>query len=271
MQSSICNWVKLYAVIPLVFIFFPYLISSAAAIDRPAPRKIALVIGNSNYENSPLKNATNDATQVSAALKKLGFDVVYKENADFPTMLEAFRDFSRDARSSQIRLFYYAGHGLQMNGSNYLIPVASSLHNESEILTKTADVSGLIQRVANIREGVSIFILDTCRQLPNEYRILQTATRGLAKTDVPEGTIVAFSTGPGAKAIDGDVFNNNNSVYTKHLLKWIDAPGLPIERLFKQVRRDVIEETKGIQRPWDNVNIIGDFCLRPGPNLRCGD
>ena len=240
------------------------------ASDQASSRRVALVIGNADYETLPLKNAVNDARQVGAALKKLGFDVTLKENADLRTMNEALRMFSRDAGVSQVRLFYYAGHGLQMYGGNYLVPIGSSVRTDADVPAKTTDVSSLIERVGNIKEGINIVILDTCRQAPlieaRDRRIVRSP--GLAKTYVPQGTLIAFSTGPGGKATDGGVLAVN-SVYTKHLLQLIDTPGLPVDKLFKQVRSAVIEETKGMQKPWDNVNMIGDFCFRSGPSGQC--
>lgn len=244
-------------------------ISQAQAKDITAKR-VALIIGNADYATLPLKNSINDAKQMAMTLKGLGFETTFKENANLSTTLEALRAFTRDARKSDVRLFYYAGHGLQMRGRNYLVPIGATLQGEEDVLSGTADATGLIDRIVNIKNGINIVILDTCRQypVPNIRDLRAAASTGLAKTYVPQGTLVAFATGPGGTASDGEQ-NATNSVYTKHLLRLISTPGLPIDQLFKQVRTEVVEETKGAQKPWDNINMIGNFCFRANNNGQC--
>ncbi len=243
-------------------------------VQEKLSRRIALVIGNADYKPS-LKNSLNDARSMAASLKKLGFNVVYKENLDFPGMLKAAENFITDARDGDVRLFYYSGHGLQMYDRNYLVPIGIKLSTDDEVVANTLDVTGFIDNIGNFKKGVNIVILDTCRYSP----VIATRTlrgrgmnsiAGLASTSAPRGTIVAFATGRGGKALDGDK-NSTQSVYTKHLLKWIETPGLPVDDLFKQVRTAVVLETDGEQQPWDAVNIIGQFCLRNDDNGQCGN
>lgn len=241
-------------------------------------RRVALIIGNSSYRYSPLKNPVNDAKAMAAALKELGFDVEIKENAGMQAMVDAIREFSLKVKDNDVRLFYYAGHGVQIKGKNYLIPVDAELRSEDEVPAKSADVSELLEKLGQMRSGLNIIVLDACRNNPfanlsfvgPDGRLVKFrgATRGgLAPVDAPLGTLVAFATAPGAIAMDGG--NLPNSLYTKHLLANITVPGLPVEQLFKRVRIAVAQETKWLQVPWESSSLMGDFCFRTPPGGKC--
>jgi len=252
---------------------------SLQSLDQvPGERRTALVIGNGAYSFSPLKNPVNDARAMAVILKDLGFEVVVRENAGMRSMLDAIREFSIKAKDSQVRLFYYAGHGVQVKGKNYLIPTDAEIQTEDDIQTKSADVSELLNALGQFTSGLNIVILDACRNNPfanptivaANGRVLKfrgSVPAGLAQIDAPQGTLVAFSTSPGAVAIDGG--NYSNSLYTRHLLTNIGVPGLPVEQMFKRVRIAVSAETKRLQVPWESSSLMGDFCFKVSPGGKC--
>ncbi|NVN98335.1 MAG: caspase family protein [Geobacteraceae bacterium] len=242
-------------------IFF-LLVSTASANDRSITIKstadesrLALVIGNSNYANSPLKNPVNDARDISMALKKLGFQVIYEEDASRRSMDEAIRAFYQKLRNGGVGLFYYAGHGMQVNGRNYLIPIGARIESESDIEHESIDIARVLGKMEDAGNPVNIVILDACRDNPFA-RSFRSSRGGLARMDAPTGTIVAYATAPESVAADG---KDKNGVYTKHLLKALTIPGLTIEQVFKHVRNDVITETGNRQIPWESTSLRGDF------------
>jgi uncharacterized caspase-like protein len=242
--------------------------------------RTALVIGNANYRVAPLKNPVNDAQAVAAALKQLGFQVILREDTSQRELLDAMREFSRRAAKSQVRLLYYAGHGVQLKGRNYLMPVDTEAQTEDEIVQKGADITELLERLGTLPDGVNVVVLDACRnnpfvsslaQLSDSRRIrtrgLGSQTFGLAPVQAPSGTLIAFSTSPGSVAIDNP--QQRNSVYTKHLLANLRTPGVPIERMFKQVRIGVALETQQQQVPWETSSLMGEFCFRADATGKC--
>jgi len=248
--------------------------AALVAIAPPATaagHRVALVIGNGAYRTAPLKNPANDAQLVASTLKGLGFDVVQRENTTFRELIEAMRLFSLRGQDAEVRLVFYAGHGIQVKGRNYLLPVDTELRNEEDAAARAGDVNELLERMSQARRGVNIVILDACRNNPftgndvvladgrrMRYRSLQPS--GLARVDPPLGSIVAFSTAPGGVALDNPT--DRNSTYTRHLVAGMQVPGLPIEQLFKQVRANVAQETSRLQVPWESSSLTGDFCFR---------
>jgi carboxyl-terminal processing protease len=255
--------------------------SLAAAYDFVSGEtRTALVIGNSNYRTAPLKNPVNDAQAVAAALKLLGFQVILREDTSQREMLDAMREFSRRAAKSQVRMLYYAGHGVQLRGRNYLMPVDADVQSEDEIAQKGADITELLERLGTLPDGVNLVILDACRNNPFVTSIAQISdsrrirtrglgpqTSGLAPVQAPMGTLIAYSTAPGSVAIDNP--QQKNSVYTKHLLANLRTPSVPIERLFKQVRVAVAQETQQQQVPWETSSLMGEFCFRVDATGKC--
>lgn len=242
--------------------------------------RLALVIGNANYGSAPLRNPVNDAQAVAAALKSLGFEVILRENATQRELLDGLREFSQRASKSQVRLLFYAGHGVQIKGRNYLMPVDAEVQTEDDIAQKGADVTELLQRLGTLADGVNLIVLDACRNNPFSVGPAQLAdarrfrtrglapqTAGLAPLQAPSGTLIAFSTAPGSVAVDNP--QQKNSVYTKHLLAQLRVPGLPIERLFKQVRVAVAQETQQQQVPWETSSLMGEFCFRTDAMGKC--
>jgi uncharacterized caspase-like protein len=243
-----------------------------------AERRVALVIGNSAYRVGALKNPVNDAQAVAAQLRTLGFEVVLRENASLRDMIEAFRLFSVSTQTAGVRVIYYAGHGVQVKGRNYLLPVDTEIRAEDEVPAKSADLNELLDRLGAIRQGINIVILDACRNNPfsgaevlgpdgRRLKFRGATPSGLAPVEAPLGSMVAFSTAPGGVALDNP--GEKNSLYTKHLLSFMQSPGLPVEMLFKQVRLSVARETGRVQVPWESSSLTGDFCFRLGANGSC--
>jgi uncharacterized caspase-like protein len=247
------------------------LLMPLTSTGRAGERRLALVIGNGDYRFSPLKNPVNDARAMADALRAMGFTVEYHENAGKRAMIEAIRGFVLKSASFDVRLFYYAGHGVQMNGKNYLIPVDADVQAEDEIAARCADVGEILERLGRIKSGMNLVILDACRNNPfadgatamvdgRRLRFRGATPTGLAPLDAPTGSLIAFSTAPGAVAIDG--IDTTHSLYTKHLLQHISTPGLAVEQVFKRVRIAVTQESQRQQVPWESSSLMGDFCFR---------
>jgi uncharacterized caspase-like protein len=255
--------------------------TSVGAYDLTSGQsRLALVIGNAAYPESPLRNPVNDAEAIATTLKSLGFQVLFHQNTTQREMLEAMREFARRAAKNQVRLFYYAGHGVQLRGRNYLMPVDAEVQSEDDIVQRGADLTELLDRLSTMTTGVNLVVLDACRNNPFSPSLSQLAdsrrvrTRGigsqaagLAPLQAPSGTLIAFSTAPGSVAVDNP--QQKNSVYTKHLLANLKTPGLPVERLFKQVRVEVARETQQQQVPWETSSLMGEFCFRTDPSGKC--
>ena len=221
-------------------------------------RRFALVIGNASYSSVPqLMNPTNDAREVTRALQATGFEVIRLENADLRQMQDAVRSFGNRLSKNDVGLFYFSGHGVQVKGKNYLIPVRENIKQSFEVPSGAIDADLVLATMENAKNNLNIMILDACRSpFPGEARSL---SRGLATLDAAKGTLIAYATAPGKEALDGQ---GSNSPYTKHLVRALQQKGLPIEQVFKQVRIAVVEETKGTQVPWENSSIMGDFYFR---------
>ena len=231
--------------------------------NQPPPvinqgRRVALVIGNASYSSVPqLMNPTNDAREVTRALQATGFEVIRLENADLRQMQDAVRSFGSKLGKNDVGLFYFSGHGVQVKGKNYLIPVRENIKQSFEVPSGAIDADLVLATMENAKNNLNIMILDACRSpFPGEARSL---SRGLATLDAAKGTLIAYATAPGKEALDGQ---GSNSPYTKHLVRALQQKGLPIEQVFKQVRIAVVEETKGNQVPWENSSIMGDFYFR---------
>ncbi|MFM9888244.1 MAG: caspase domain-containing protein [Burkholderiales bacterium] len=231
---------------------------NAASAANDAPRH-ALVIGNSQYKSSPLPNASNDARAISKTLNAVGFRVRSLENASQKQMMEAIRAFGDDIKGGSVGLFYFAGHGIQVKGRNFLIPSDANITREDEIPYQSVDAGQVLDKMESAKNSVNIMILDACRNNPFA-RSSRSSTVGLAQMDAPVGTLIAFATAPGAEASDG---LGDHGVYTENMLKHMTQPGLKIEDLFKRVRVGVRNDTKNKQIPWENTSLEGDFYFVP--------
>ena len=240
----------------LLFIVLSFL--SLAAVSAAATRT-ALVIGNGAYKSAPLKNPVNDAKDIAKALKSVGFEVDLKLNATQESMENAIQNFGKRLGNNAVGLFYYAGHGVQYKGNNYLIPIGAMdrVTAPDHLRYKTVDAGYVLGAMKDTGNMLNIVILDACRN--NPFRSFsRSMNAGLKRIQGAEGTIIAYSTSPGKVALDG---SGRNSPYTKELIKLIKKPNLPIEIMLKQVRRGVKSETKGEQSPWYESSIDGDFCF----------
>jgi hypothetical protein len=217
-------------------------------------QRVALVIGNSAYNVAPLKNPVNDAQDIAQALRDIGFDVIFKENLNQNDMKRTIRAFGEKLRGG-VGLFYYAGHGVQVKGINYLVPVDAKLESEEEVEYECVDAGFVLAQMDSARNSLNIVILDACRNNPFA-RSFRSASRGLAVMDAPSGTLIAYATSPGSVASDG---NTRNGLYTQEFLKFMRTPNLSIEEVFKQVRISVRNLTQGRQTPWEASSLTGDF------------
>jgi len=225
---------------------------SNTAYDR-----VALVIGNSKYPLiGELKNPDHDAKDIAEALRKLNFNVTVKLDADQEEMENAIIEFGKKIKKDSVALFYYAGHGVQMEGNNYLIPVQSGIRRARDIRYKAVDLNMLLDEMTTAENGKNIIILDACRNNPLPQEDSRHQTVGLARTDAPAGTLIAYATSPGSVAIDGD---GRNGIYTSYLLENIYLPGLPIEMVFKRVLQGVAADTDRKQIPWMSSSLDIDF------------
>jgi uncharacterized caspase-like protein len=205
-----------------------------------------------------MSNAVNDAGDMNAILKKLGFKTTLLINATRQQMDEAIEAFTRELRQGGAGVFYYAGHGAQIDGQNYLIPVDAPLKMAANVKNNSVAAHELLERMADAGNGLNIIILDACRAnlFMHEWR---SARRGLVVEKVSKGSLIAYATAPGEIAPNMSDGSECNGVYTKHLLRHISQRGLTIEEMFKRVRIDVQRETQGRQIPWEASSLAGDF------------
>lgn len=224
-----------------------------ASGDRRA--RYALVIGNSSYKTGPLKNPVNDATDMARQLKEAGFSVTLLKNADQRLMENAVHRLGNNLRQGGVGMFFYAGHAMQVEGHNYLIPIGASIRSESDIRYEAVDVGRILGKMEDADNDLNIVVLDACRNNPFA-RSFRSTSRGLAMMDAPSGSLIAYSTSPGDVAEDG---TGRNGTYTKHLLRHLLTPGLTIEDILKRVRIDVGQETGGRQIPWESSSLTGYF------------
>lgn len=218
-------------------------------------KRIALIIGNGAYKSAPLKNPVNDAQLMKKTLSDIGFDVSYGENLSRNEMKKKISSFGRKLSTSGTGLFYYAGHGMQVKGRNFLLPVNENITNEEDVEYEGIDLSRVLGKMSNAGNRINIVILDACRNNPFS-RNSRSGERGLAYVNAPAGTFIAYATGPGSVASDG---RGINSVYTEQLAQFIQLPQLKIEDVFKQVRASVRKATRKRQTPWESTSLVGDF------------
>jgi uncharacterized caspase-like protein len=242
----------------LALIFIVTYLSPAGAEQR-----VALVIGNSDYELiSALSNPENDAALMAATLREVGFDVVLAKNADQKSIKNAIRDFGkrlRQAGPEATGLFYYAGHGVQAAGTNFLIPLGAPIEIEADLELEAMSASWVLSQMEYASNALNIVILDACRNNPYKGAFRAT-TRGLARMNAPSGSLVAYSAAPGQAAADGV---GHNSPYTVALVAAMREPGLDLEDVFKRVRVAVEVATDARQTPWEESSLKGDFFFVP--------
>jgi len=235
----------------------------ATALLR-APKR-ALVIGNSAYKVSPLKNPANDARAMGEALRQLGFEVSLALDAPRAEMLAAARQYTDAlAKTRSIGLFYFAGHGMQLAWRNYLLPVDAVVDRMDEVQARCLDVNTVIEGIARASNPMNLIVLDACRENPfgRDFRVEQ---KGLSQLDAPAGTFLAYATSPGNVASDGA---GANGLYTEHLLREMRVPEAKIEDVFKRVRLGVRRTSNGQQVPWESTSLEDDFWFIPPKELK---
>lgn len=227
------------------------------ALQGPEQR-VALVIGNANYQNAPhLANPDDDAQSMAQFLNSAGFEVVVATDLTQNDMLRVVQDFSAKVASrgpNTVAMVYYAGHGVQLAGENYLVPVDAKVSSPTELVNNSVRLVDVMSTLETIPSRMRIVILDACRN--NPFPQVNDAGRGLAIVDAPNGSIVGYSTAPGAEALDG---TNGHSPYTQAFLNVAREPNVPIEQLFKRVRLQVNQTTSGAQIPWESSSLTSDF------------
>lgn len=238
----------------LFLILFPTLVFS-----QGYPKRLALVIGNANYQNGgQLKNPINDARSVAVALQNMGFEVLKYENASQTQIKQAINTYGQKLRGYDVGLFYYAGHGIQHKGTNYMIPIEADLQAQEQIEFDCVAADRVLAYMESAATKVNIIIMDACRNNPFERSWHRSVDgNGLAMMNAPTGSLIAYATAPGKVASDGET---TNGLYTSALLKYMKDPGLNIEQVFKRVRTEVSERSMGAQIPWETTSLTGsDF------------
>ena len=239
-------------------------LASAASAER----RVALVIGNAAYKHAPaLANPANDAKAVTAALERLGFEVVSGFDLSNADLRKTVRSFADKLNGADVALFFYAGHGLQVGGENFLIPVDAAIQTEAD-LDFNAVKMDLVSRQMDRESKIKIVMLDACRDNPFEKQLSRSMgktrsaalKKGLAEINTAGGSIIAFATDPGDVALDGD---GKHSPFTEALLRHIETPGVEIGLMMRRVTKDVFEGTREKQRPWTNASLTGEFYMKP--------
>jgi hypothetical protein len=238
-----------------------------AAPAAAAPDRVALVFGNGAYRHVPaLTNPGNDATDMAAALRRIGFDVVEGRDLDKRGMEAKIIEFSRKLDGANLALFFYAGHGLQVGGKNYLVPVDAKVERAADLGFETIDVSQVLAQMEGDKR-VNLVFLDACRDNPLARSLARSmgtrssaAGQGLASIQSAVGTMIGYATQPDNVALDG---SGRNSPFTTAMLKHLPTPGLDVSVIMRRVRADVVQATNQKQVPWDHSSLMGDVVLVP--------
>jgi len=258
----------------LLTIFLGYAI--VFPCDAIAEKRIALVCGNSSYlYSSPIKNPVNDARAISEALDKLGFNVIRGTDLTKLEMDRQIAAFAKRLKDADIAIFFYAGHGLQLNMKNYLVPIDFNPNSDAYLITMLVSMDTILSKLEK-EKRVSIIFLDACRDNPlanklaanmgrgrsllfDENRGVSVIRQGLAEVEGKAGTLIAYATQPGNIALDG---TGRNSPFTEALLKYINIPGLEVRDMLTKVRVRVIKKTREKQIPWDHSSLVEEIYLK---------
>lgn len=213
------------------------------------------MIGNASYGTSPLRNPANDAEDMTIVLKELGFKVTTLIDASHQEMYQAIRDFGKSISRADAGLFYFAGHGMQVDGVNYLIPVGADVQSEEEVKFNAIDANLVLAKMEQAKSRTNILLLDSCRDNPFT-RSFRSSSRGLAIMDAPSGSLVVYATAPGSVAADGQ---GKNGIFTGAMLRHLKTPGVDVEAMLRQVRKEVMAETGNQQVPWSSSSLTDSF------------
>jgi hypothetical protein len=221
-------------------------------------KRLALVIGNANYEfGGTLANPENDAKAMAKALRNLGFEVLEQTNADQKSIKKAIDEFGKKLKAYDVGLFFYAGHGIQLKGSNYLVPIDANINSENDVEYDCVNAERVLANMEDAGSKINIVILDACRNNPFERSWTRsTQGKGLAFMNAPSGSLIAYATSPGTTASDG---SGQNGLYTSALLKHLATPNITILEMFQHVRSTVMEESHDTQVPWESTSLKGNF------------
>src|SRR5664280_617090 len=247
-----------------------------SADTAKADKRVAFVVGNGAYKNvAQLPNPPVDAKAMAAVLRNVGFDVVEGTNLTRDKMTERLLEFGKKAQGADVAVFFYAGHGIAIGGTNYLLPIDADIKSEMDVKLGAAINIDLTLDQTMSDAKVKLVFLDACRDNPFAAKIKSnSATRsvsvqtGLAEMKSGEGTLIAFATGPGQTALDGQ--EGTNSPFTRALISHITTPGVEIQQAMTEVRAQVNEETNKGQLPWGHTNLIGSVYLNPAATPAAG-
>lgn len=244
-------------------------VASRASDNAERGPRVALVIGNAAYANvGTLANPVNDAREMSSALRDLGFKVIEGYNLNSTSMRNKIAEFGTALPGAGVSLFYYAGHGMQVSGKNFLVPVDAKLERPSSLGVEAIEVNTVISDMET-EKRINLVFLDACRDNPLSRNLARTmgtgrsaaVGQGLAQLNAGIGTLITFATSPDTIALDGQ---GRNSPFTQAMLKYIRTPGLEVRSMLTRVRADVIRATNEQQVPWDHSSLTGDFYFKPG-------
>ncbi len=262
---------------PRFWSLFAIAVLAFFSIGPVQAKRVALVVGISEYAYSPrLLNPGNDAREISASLKRVGFDVITEQNADLQRLVVALEEFYAAAEGAEAALFYFAGHALQVRGANYLVPADAQLRSEARLAHETIELQKIVQAMEK-RAQITLTFLDACRDNPLAEALQRSILGGSRSAAVPRGlapmairnpdSLVVFAAAPGKTASDGDM---GNSPFTAAMLRHMESPGDDIEMVMKRVTREVHESTRGEQIPERLSRLTSDFSFNPAPVPRWG-
>lgn len=240
----------------IIFAFFIGLVCFFANAQQKEQR-VALVIGNSSYKSSPLKNPVNDARDMAISLRGYGFTVIERTNLTTRQVGSTLREFRSKLTPGSVAVVFYAGHGVQIKGENYLPTVDAEINGEEDVPMQSLSTRQVMDILGEAKTRMNLVFLDACRDNPYA-RSFRSGSRGIAKENAPSGTLISFATRPGSVAGDGD---GRNGLYTSVLLEKIKQSNQPIEQVLKRVVSGVKVASKGLQEPWMEGSIEGDFCF----------
>jgi uncharacterized caspase-like protein len=232
-------------------------------------KRFALVIGNKNYVTSPLKNSANDANAIADSLTDMGFQVSLLQDSNLSELTTQVQQFyaevKRDSHTEKLVVIYYAGHAIQINHHNYIVPLGMQFESYSQFISGLYKIDSLFTEINKSQGLQNIIILDACRNNPFENNSVANngnMSSGLAPIKAPSNTMIAFATEPGGVAADG---KRKNGVYTKHLLRHI-ATQISVEEVFKKVRTGVAKQTRNKQIPWEHSSLLNEVFFSPPKN-----
>ncbi len=231
-----------------------------------ADTKVALIIGNSSYQSASLKNPLNDANDMAKMLTRFGFDVTLQTDLDQRSMNKAVSHFGKQLKDADVALFFYAGHAMQVNGNNYLLPLDAKIESEDEIPYQTLNMGLVLAKMQSARSKVNIIILDACRDNPFANSFSRSvSSRGLVRVSAPTGSMVVYATAPNQTAADG---KGRNGPFTQHFLKNMAIPNIDLNEVVLRTRIGVIETTGGKQIPWNESSLTQKFYFYKDANAK---